>query len=443
MVQYLFDNDKALDVARSVATRGYFPNEPLLAIRENGKHVVVEGNRRLAALKALREPGLLEGTGRRQVERLSRNMDLSILDEVPVVIAPGRQATDRLVAGRHVGTSVMAWQAENRASFILDKLDEGYDNERLRDELGFDVADIQEARQTRAIADMARSIELPDDVREKVENPRAKLFSTLGRVFDSSVGREYLMVKPDSEHGLRGETTKKEFVKGLTRLVSDVALGRRNSRTLNNNEDIRKYFESWEPGELPAKKKGTFVPADVVTGTSVASDAEPKPKRRRTRRTNEKVLPKDFHVRYGSDRLAEIATELSKLSRKDFPNAGAVLLRVFLELAVIDYLKRSGRYDVLVERLRQRDDLPADGPRMKQLLPEITSVAKEQLPKAQGTTVAKALRYDKDAPFSIADLHSFVHQAADLPGERDIEQFWSRTEPLFRLMLEEPIETDG
>jgi len=61
IIQYLFDHDKALEVAQSIAGRGYFPNEPLLAIKENDHHVVVEGNRRLAALKALREPGLLEG----------------------------------------------------------------------------------------------------------------------------------------------------------------------------------------------------------------------------------------------------------------------------------------------------------------------------------------------------------------------------------------------
>ena len=76
IVQYLFDHDKALDVARSIATRGYFENEPLLAIVEDRHHVVVEGNRRLAALKALREPGLLTGRSSKQVERLARQANI-------------------------------------------------------------------------------------------------------------------------------------------------------------------------------------------------------------------------------------------------------------------------------------------------------------------------------------------------------------------------------
>ncbi len=74
IIQHLFDHDKALDVAQSIVARGYFPNEPLLAVRENDRYVVVEGNRRLAALKALREPGLLEGSVARQVEKLARRL---------------------------------------------------------------------------------------------------------------------------------------------------------------------------------------------------------------------------------------------------------------------------------------------------------------------------------------------------------------------------------
>ncbi|MGH9894460.1 MAG: hypothetical protein ACREA0_21260, partial [bacterium] len=74
IIQYLFEHDDALEVAESIASRGYFPNEPVLAIREAGKLIVIEGNRRLAALKALREPGLLTGTLGRQLERLSRRI---------------------------------------------------------------------------------------------------------------------------------------------------------------------------------------------------------------------------------------------------------------------------------------------------------------------------------------------------------------------------------
>jgi hypothetical protein len=429
-------------VAQSIATRGYFPNEPLLAIQESDQLVVVEGNRRLAALKALREPGLLDGTMQRQVERLSRQVeDLSDIASVPVTLAPSRRATDRQIAGRHVGTPVLAWRAENRASFILDKLAEGYTNDQLRDQLGFTLADIQAARQTRAIADMSRSLNLPEEVKAKLENPRAKLFTTLERVFDSSVGRDYLRIEPDSDHGLRGTTTKAEFLRGFTKLVTDVALGKQSSRTLNTNEDIEDYFKSWNSSERPAKKHGSFVPADIIQGLSVASPgrkpAEPAT-HQKSKQLSKTVLPRDFKVRFGNERLTDIRRELVKLKREEFPNAGAVLLRVFFELAVLDYLKRTGALQEIIEQLENNEKrkLPFGTPTMKQLGPRVVEIAKARLARADALKVEKALRYDASAPFTISELHGFVHQS-DLPSARDIQQFWLRTEPLFRLMLEQ------
>jgi len=446
IIQYLFEHYKAMEVAQSIAARGYFPNEPLLAIKENDQLVVVEGNRRLAALKALREPGLLEGSICRQIERLSRQIeDPNDIAQVPVTLAPSRRATDRLLAGRHIGTPVLAWQAENRASFILDKLAEGYTNDQLRDQLGFSLADIQAARQTRAIADMARSLDLPQEVKPKLENHRAKVFTTLKRVFDSSVGRDYLMVDPDPDHGIRGRTTKTQFLRGFTKLVTDVALGKQSSRTLNTNENIRDYFKSWNSKDLPAKKRGSFVPADVIQGQSVASPGrkpKPAPAPKKSKQLSKTVLPRDFKVRYGNDRLRDIQRELVKLKREEFPNAGAVLLRVFFELAVTDYLERTGELPRIIEKLKQRNQPLFHGmPTMRQMVPAIIKIAKKRLPSSKSKMVEKAIQYNRAAPFTISDLHGFVHQPSELPGERDIWQFWLRTGPLFRMMLEEEPES--
>lgn len=441
IIRHLFEHDKAMEVAESIATRGFFPNEPLLAIKEHDRLIVVEGNRRLAALKTLREPGLLDGALGRQVERLSRRIATTQdIARVPVTIAPNRRATDRQIAGRHVGTPVLAWQAENRASFILDKLAEGYTNDEIRDELGFTLADIQKARQTRAIADMARSLELEDEVRAKLENPRAKIFTTLERVFDSSVGRDYLKVEPDPDHGLRGKTTKAEFVRGFAKLVTDVALGKQSSRSLNTSDDIRKYFDSWKREERPESKRGSFVPSEVISGDSVASPsrgAEPAEPPKKSKPASKTVLPRDLKVRFGNERLIDIRRELTRLKREQYPNAGAVLLRVFFELAVLHYLQRIGELQKIIDKLGGKSKLPYGVPTMKQLVPSLIRIVKNRLPAVEALRVEKAIQYNSAAPFTLSDMHAFVHQAENLPGERDLLQFWLRTEPLFRLMLED------
>lgn len=440
IAQYLFEHDKVIEVAESIVVRGYFQNEPLLAVKEDGRLVVVEGNRRLAALKALREPSLLGGSLQKQVQRFSKMIqDPEDLAKVPVTIAPTRRATDRQIAGRHVGTPVLAWQAENRATFILDKIEDGYSNEQLASELGFSLTDVQKARRIKAIADMARSLDLPDNVRSKLQNPRAKLFTTIRRVFDSTVGRKFLRVEPDDEHGLRGTTTQAEFLKGFRKLVTDVALERESSRTLNKNEDIEEYFSRWSAEELPKAVRGSFLPSDVVghEPTDVQDGRPPsaaKPKK--AAQETKTVLPKDFVVRFGGERLKDIRRELTRLKRVDYPNAGAVLLRVFLELATADYLERLGEMSKLKAKLKAKGvRYPFPVPPLKHLIPEITRLAKKHLNAADSTRVEKALKYDPHAPFTISELHAFVH-SPDIPSERDTKQFWLRTEPLFRLMLE-------
>ena len=160
------------------------------------------------------------------------------------------------------------------------------------------------------------------------------------------------------------------------------------------------------------------------------------PATKRTKAISQTVVPSTFKVRYGNDRLADIRRELIRLKRPLYPNAGAVLLRVFLELAVRDYLERTGRLEKIKKSLDKKGKLPQNKSlTMRHMAGEITAVAKKYLTPAEATMVEKALRHDLAAPFSISGLHALIHHT-DFPGERDILQFWNRTEPLFRLMLE-------
>ena len=46
-------NDAVYDLAKDIAAQGFFPTEVLICVEENNEVIVVEGNRRLAALKLL------------------------------------------------------------------------------------------------------------------------------------------------------------------------------------------------------------------------------------------------------------------------------------------------------------------------------------------------------------------------------------------------------
>ena len=444
IIQYLFEHEQAEDIAKSIARDGFFPNEPLLAIDGGKRRVVVEGNRRLAALKALREPTLLEEPHRRRVFRLHEFADLESIRRVPVTIAPSRRATDSLIATRHVGTPVRRWRLENRASFILDKLGEGYDEEELLNELRFTGADVQSARRTRAIAEIVRVLPLPDDVKAKVEAQDTNILTTLERVVASAPGRAALRIAPDQEHGFRGTTTQEEFIKGFTRLVSDLVQGPETSRTLNSNEDIRRYFNERVPADYRVESRSaSFVPTEIIESrrsptNSQSSQATTKPPAKRESAT---VLPKNLTASYTDNaRVIDLLKELRKVKRKEFPNSGAFGLRVFFELVAFDYLRRKGKLDEIVTRMNGKTggSLRAWQLKMSDIAPDLTEIAKKNLERGKARAVGRALSNNAAEPFTLSDMNSFVHSEVAMPTDRDIEQFWLRIEPLIRFMLEVP-----
>ncbi len=63
VIHTLWEKMDVKEVMMSIAASGFFPHEPLIVSQENGKNVVIEGNRRLAAVKVLLNPSLIEGEG--------------------------------------------------------------------------------------------------------------------------------------------------------------------------------------------------------------------------------------------------------------------------------------------------------------------------------------------------------------------------------------------
>ncbi|WP_409047522.1 ParB N-terminal domain-containing protein [Microbacterium sp. HA-8] len=53
LLRQLYEQESLDELAQSFVDNGYFAEEPLVVVKENGEWVVVEGNRRLATLKLL------------------------------------------------------------------------------------------------------------------------------------------------------------------------------------------------------------------------------------------------------------------------------------------------------------------------------------------------------------------------------------------------------
>lgn len=145
-MQHLYEHFDLDEIAAPMAQNGYFDEEPLVAVPndlpkklepkpgdspskeyltflDDAEFTVVEGNRRLATARILREPSL------RQKLRVRGWPDISAevradLDELPVIIYPTRKEVLPYLGVRHI-TGNKKWDSYAKARYIAKMLDEG------------------------------------------------------------------------------------------------------------------------------------------------------------------------------------------------------------------------------------------------------------------------------------------------------------------------------
>jgi len=108
-------------IGRSIADNGYFAEDPMVVIpADHDRYTVVEGNRRLAALKLLLEPDMRVFSRNPELwndlaERLKKNgFDIS---EVPVVKHKNRDELRTFLGFRHIA-GILKWDPLSKARFI-------------------------------------------------------------------------------------------------------------------------------------------------------------------------------------------------------------------------------------------------------------------------------------------------------------------------------------
>ena len=113
---HLLWKDFAVDeLALSIASNGYFEHEPLFAAPEDGSYVVIEGNRRLAAVKLLLDDRLRELVGANDLPQITE-MRRQELNSLPVVLS-ARQDIWHYIGFKHVNGS-QPWQSYAKAQYI-------------------------------------------------------------------------------------------------------------------------------------------------------------------------------------------------------------------------------------------------------------------------------------------------------------------------------------
>lgn len=123
-LNYLFASEDVLEAAKMIVRDGYFDNEVPIVVRDGEQLIVLEGNRRVSALKALTEPALVpdhEAQVRALLKRYATEAE-DLPSAIRVLVAPSREAASRRVARLHTTVPKRRWTLDQQAKYYFSLL---------------------------------------------------------------------------------------------------------------------------------------------------------------------------------------------------------------------------------------------------------------------------------------------------------------------------------
>lgn len=115
ILQVLWREFAVDEIALSIAANGFFRQEPLFATREDRRFIVVEGNRRLAAVKLLLNANLRRQVGATDLPKISSSRRKGLL-KLPVIECD-RESIWEYIGFKHVN-GPQSWHSYAKAEYI-------------------------------------------------------------------------------------------------------------------------------------------------------------------------------------------------------------------------------------------------------------------------------------------------------------------------------------
>jgi len=136
-MNYLWAEEDVKEVATLILRDQYVDNELPLVVREGGRLVLLEGNRRVSALLALLNPSLAPAH-QGEIERLLKRYAIEAEDlprRIRAMVLPDRQTAAPILARLHIGQSKKPWSLDEQAKFVLAQLTGSTTLDQLRGQL--------------------------------------------------------------------------------------------------------------------------------------------------------------------------------------------------------------------------------------------------------------------------------------------------------------------
>jgi len=270
------------ELAVSFIESGFWLQEALLVVKEKGRFVVIEGNRRLAAIKLLFEAKAGACTSRNWADLATKASTAAMrkLENIPYLLASTRKEVHSYLGFRHV-SGIMEWKPAEKAEFIARLIEEeGLDYDTVRRRIGSKADAVRRHYIAYSLLRQMESVESDIDL-EKVE----KKFSVLYLSLRTAGVRDYLEIDIQaSPNKAKRPVLKKNFDKlthyarwlfgheGTPAIFTDSRKVDRFGKILQSEKAVTYLENTKKPSfELAYRKAGGDL-TEVATRIETAAD---------------------------------------------------------------------------------------------------------------------------------------------------------------------------
>ena len=365
LLHELVAHEDVWGLAKSITSLGLFPTELMVVMPHGRVYLVLEGNRRLAAIKLLLNPELAQTSSTvTNYRRLARNTDLTPLLSIDVFVVDNRIAAARIIAALHTKPARRPWRPVQKAQYYREMVETGLTPKEVAQEIGVAEGEVRRSLRSEMIYRIAQTLDLVPNVRQRLDS-RTFSFTTLERFLERTAGQQFLGIKPDNTHGFLGVVHADRFRAVLAKIVTDITTQPGLTREINKEPEMRAYIKKAEQHIPRTKTRGSFTPNSFLGDEKPRSEPPipPKPKPRRRRSTS--VIPRDFECHVHEPKVNALFGELKNINVRTQRNSSGVMLRVLLDVALWCFYKRTGsdaavinHYDKKRKNRRGRSAIP-------------------------------------------------------------------------------------
>jgi hypothetical protein len=393
---------KLLRLAKDILQFGLNPADlPIIMPLKDDleRYVVLEGNRRLVALRGLENPdslaSALNPSVLAELRKLSKEYQPSPIESVSCLVVKDRDEAGHWIQLRHTG--------ENEGAGIVRWGADESDRFRARTK-GFEV-------HTLALNFLENRSDLTPDQRRKVPTASLRRLMTMAEM-RAKLGIDYR----EGKLVLLGN--EKQVAKAILHVVNDLASGKVKTDKIYTRDQRLKYVKDFPANLTPTIKAGPGVAA--ATGAK----ARPKSVSVKSIKKRDRLIPRDCALNVIDARLRQIEIELRALSLESYTNAVSVLFRVFVELSTDSYMTRNS--------LPAKDKKGFDLSLMQKLVSVATDlVSRQKLTKQQAKPVHQAAAKDSFLAPSATVMNQYIHNPHVFPAPSDLRAAWDSLQPFF------------